>query len=257
MYPIPKPNFNIPDPNNNYFKTIEKLIKITSNNLNLINRQQNYYTLNEYNRHSVIKSSTLNIISMNISSLNKHKDSLYYFIKLLSKNPDVIVLTETRTNQANTFSKLFDNYNCYTDLPTPSEFGGVAIFIKSNIKHSYVDVTNLKTKGVECVMLTVHFNKSNYITITGIYKHPYITIDKFEEYIHCLLTESEATNLNNHIITGDFNIDQSKYDSNNRIKLYFDNLMSKNLYQIIPNNTRITTYSKTLIDHIYMTPIKM
>ena len=52
-------------------------------------------------------------------------------------------------------------------------------------------------------------------------------------------------------VLGDFNIDQIKIKSNNRIKTYADDLIGSAVECLINQPTRVCKNSKSLLDHIY------
>jgi len=130
----------------------------------------------------------------------------------------------------------------------------VVIYINLNLVHRLIDITHLKTPGIENVMISISTSRNKHFTILGLYKHPYTSIIHFKNYLHTLL--QNITYPNPIIIAGDFNIDLNKYDTDLTTKNYFDDLLSHNLYQVINNSTRITHTSKSIIDHFYINPTK-
>ena len=51
---------------------------------------------------------------------------------------------------------------------------------------------------------------------------------------------------------GDINIDLLKFSTHNKTNEYLDNTFSQGYIPIINKPTRVTPYSATLIDHIYI-----
>ena len=56
----------------------------------------------------------------------------------------------------------------------------------------------------------------------------------------------------NFIMMGDINIDLLKFSTHNKTNEYLDNTFSQGYIPIITKPTRVTQYSATLIDHIYI-----
>ena len=96
-------------------------------------------------------------------------------------------------------------------------------------------------------------NKSCIIGV--IYRHPHqslpLIISKFEKSIEMLNANMEA-----YYISGDFNVDLTKYENDSMIKNYTDMILSLGCIPLIHCPTRITMNSSTLLDHIYTNKVQ-
>ena len=97
----------------------------------------------------------------------------------------------------------------------------------------------------------VNNDKSIRNSLIGvIYRHPQNSIsefiDKFSEHLLKIISENK-----NIYITGDFNIDFNKVDSNVHINNYANMLSSFNLHNTFNLSTRISNTTQTLLDHFY------
>lgn len=160
------------------------------------------------------------------------------------KNPDIICLSETRIDSAVYAGEYdIDAYKSYMCLSDSRHSGGVCMYVKANIKSSFVhscsygynsfllvDVINGEFRGRWCV----------------IYRSPSTPaepfIDKLEEICHQYSVGGPFT------VIGDFNVNCHRSVSNS-IKFNLINRMSaQGLIQKVRKFTRIAQGSKSLID---------
>ena len=216
-------------------------------NINIINKSKIYYTIQEFNNSNKLKYG-LFVISLNINSLRKHADDFKTFLESLNVTPDIIVVSEIRHDVETILNHNFPGYRHNIVYPKNNKCGGLALLTNKNINFKVKNDIQIRKEGVENLVIEVSSKKSNVI-ISGIYKHPIITISEFLELV--LDQTSKIPKNTNYIIAGDINIDYNKYDSNLQIRNYFDKMKSKNNQQLMTSPTRIMTGSKTTIDHIY------
>ena len=94
----------------------------------------NYMNSKKFNIQFSLDNIGLSIFSLNISSLNKHKEELLCFLSTLSLKFDIIILSETRKNYSDFFHYSFPDYRIFSDqmisflikmtMPPKSEFSG-------------------------------------------------------------------------------------------------------------------------------------
>ena len=68
----------------------------------------------------------------------------------------------------------------------------------------------------------------------------------------CQLQTTLSDENKNVIMMGDINIDLLKFSTHNKTNEYLDKTFSQGCMPIITKPTRVTPYSSTLIDHIYI-----
>ena len=84
-----------------------------------------------------------------------------------------------------------------------------------------------------------------------IYKHPQMPINDFNSfYLKNVLNKLRKENKKNFLM-GDFNIDLLNSTKDNNIDMFLDEMYSLFLQPQINLPTRITSFSKTLIDNIF------
>ena len=104
-----------------------------------------YYDLNfQFDTFSDCKNERTFILRANIRSLHKNFDSLIDFCESLSPKPYIICLTETKVKDIPYANINIPNYTFY-HAPTPTNAGGVAMFISSRFVVQNVYAQFLKT----------------------------------------------------------------------------------------------------------------
>ena len=211
----------------------------------------NYYSISQIN-NAIAKAGPKVILMFhsNMRSLQKNLALLEDFLYSLDKRPEILAITETRLN-ANSVCNV-DLLNCelyYTDSPTLA--GGSAIYIIKTLK----SIPRLDIKfNLQLVKLClVEINPCNGkapILIGSIYRHPGANIEEFIKHLDDLIIKLQ--NRYQLYILGDMNIDFLKYNHHTQTEEYLDMLNSNNISPIITKPTRITNYTATFIDHIYI-----
>ena len=186
----------------------------------------------------------LNIIHVNIRSLQKNFETLQELLCLLPLTPQIICLSETRIFCNSLINIDLPNYKLYhTDSTTRA--GGVAIYVLDTIQVQILSNLSLNVNGCEDIWIKLSLSD---IIIGVIYRHP--PTNNIKQFLDQMNKNLEL--LNNKIyLIGDFNIniDQSKYPS--RIAVDYINMLNSNgLFHLITLPTRVTNTSSTVIDHI-------
>ena len=86
-------------------------------------------------------------------------------------------------------------------------------------------------------------------TLGGIYRHPSGNVSHFVSSLETTLTKLDDRK--NAILAGDMNIDLIKY-TNESVTSYLSTMMSYRYLPYVTLPTRITQFSTTSIDHIFM-----
>ena len=129
--------------------------------------------------------------------------------------------------------------------------GGVAIFVKDN--YNVIERDDLKSDNLEyeAVWIEIKTKKGKNIILGCIYRHPHnINIDDFTTYMTTCLEKLNRENKEIYI-SGDFNIDLLKYDTNKKYQEFYNQMTICGFLPQILQPTRITESSSTIIDNIY------
>ena len=134
-------------------------------------------------------------------------------------------------------------------------YGGVGIYVSSNINNVLVldniavEKTCLCPKcKIESLFLNFSYMNENYV-IGGIYRHPNGIVNHFVNDLENTLVKFD--NKTTIIIAGDMNVDLIKFENDNTIN-YLTTLLSNQYLPYVTLPTRITDFSATCIDHIFV-----
>ena len=134
-------------------------------------------------------------------------------------------------------------------------YGGVGIYVSSNIDNVLVldniavEKTCLCPKcEIEFLFINFSYMHENYV-IGVIYRHPNGIVNHFVNDLENTLVKFD--NKTTMIIAGDMNIDLIKFENDNTIN-YLTALLSNQYFPYVTLPTRITDFSATCIDHIFV-----
>ena len=143
-----------------------------------------------------------------------------------------------------------DGYD-FIHKETSTQNGGVALFIKSCHEFEPLNHFSFSLKNIcETVFVEVKDKSKKKIVIRCIYRHHTPISDFSSEFLEKTLqkiTKSKKT----CVLLGDFNIDLIKYDSNQGVSNFYDNISSHGFRPLILQPSRVTAKSATLIDNIF------
>ena len=212
-----------------------------------------YYTEDEFNiKIKSFAKCNLSTFHLNIRKLGLHRNELIAFFSLLNINYDVIILTEVGKHSESYIKSLLPDYEPFYDLPLENNYGGVAIFIKSD--YNPIETNFKMSKSCSCSRchyenVWVEFVKNGVKSIAGgIYRHPGGDISHFNSDLEMCLSKSSRYNL--ALVGGDINIDIIQQHADHID--YVTSLASHSFLPYITRPTRITSHSATLIDHIFV-----
>lgn len=192
----------------------------------------------------------LNLIHLNIRSINKNYNNLIIFLESLNKNFDIIVCSETGIIED---PKNFE-LSGYTTIYNESRFtkcDGCIVFVKNSILIDYhiVKVTNSH-------FIHVNLCKNDIkIGLSAIYRSPSVQLESFLENLNIFLENiflARTNDQNNiEIFGGDININILDRGNTN-VENYIDSLNEKGFHSVINQATRIDKNSSTCIDHLFV-----
>ena len=214
-----------------------------------------YFTEEEFNVETRKFGNNLSTFHLNIRKLGLHGNELLAFLSILNLEFDIIILTEVGKNSEKFIESLFSckGYTPFYDLPLENNYGGVALFVKTDLNP--VKMSDFKMKktcncddcSFENVWIECTKNDLKSI-VSGIYRHPGGNVSHFNvDMDNCL---SRSRNYKNAIWGGDVNIDILQQEPGSVD--YCTTLASYNMLPYITRPTRITNHSATLIDHLFV-----
>ena len=210
------------------------------------------------------KHGELKTFNLNIRSLPKYINALREKIDILQKY-DVLCLNETSCD----LSKLphgindilLDGFHApITRSPTRSsnKGGGLAIYVnKSVCNEDSLDDLELEKQPFDpngeflFVKVSNCKNTEKTVIVGNVYRSPSNSTQKFLDLYEHILQKLDKHKTKQVIISGDFNIDLIKHETDTFSQNLLDLTTKYGLAQTISRPTRITDTSATLIDHVY------
>lgn len=198
------------------------------------------YDICSYNK---LENVGFRLIHCNIRSLKKNFNKLLELISSVNFPFHIICLSETF---------IYANQQSYFPIPNyvflgecrPTRCGGTGAYVHSSLV--VLEQTSLNLMGAEAMSLRLTGVGERPIYVTTIYRTPSADIGGFladlDNYLYSLSC------LDNHIITGDINIDTLIPTSTSTS--YSDIISQYNFHNLITIPTRIYESSRTCIDHI-------
>ena len=164
---------------------------------------------------------------------------------VISENFDIIAVTETWLSCDVDSNRLnINGYNLFRSDRPQGRGGGVAIYIKNEFVFHQIQLTTNIT-NLENLFITIKLKNEN-ICIGVIYRPPQnnlnICIEEFDNLLSLLVPQ-----YNKIVILGDVNVNLLRLD--NPLSICFD---THNFTQIINEPTRITEFTSTLLDPIFV-----
>lgn len=184
----------------------------------------------------------MNIMHLNIRSLNKHFEELEVFVHSCGSVFDVIVCTETWQIPMAGLYKLSGYEMIYND-GNINQNDGTVFYVKTTVKHkASIDLVG----PIRVIALEIIMDRSP-ITIVGMYR-PH-TVDKLL-YIEELSRYLSTKNVGEVVFLGDINIDIAEV--NDVSEYYLNTLSDLGYIPTINTYTREENGSATCIDHIFV-----
>ena len=223
------------------------------NNLPLITSR--YYKVNAFvellqNNLSQKNLNSFSVMHSNIRSLSKNLHLLKDFLIMTESKFSIIGISETKLNDNSVINIELPNYK-FIKENSPTQAGGVGMYIHKTIDFKVRSDLNLNIEGCECLWIEIlnMYDEKNPI-VGVVYRHPHSSFVDFHEAMSQQL-EKVSNEKRKLIIMGDINIDLIKYESHQPTSEYMDMLYSNLCFPVITQPTRITDYTRTLIDHMY------
>ena len=219
----------------------------------------NYFFDNSLDLKRTFKQG-FSILHLNSRSFNKNRDFIDAFISNVNHTFSIIALSETwfKEDQSN----LIDISN-YTLLNVPRQgrrSGGVGLYIHDSLSFKVRNDLNLiqdRTHGSvdnvdhsESVFVELISPNSKNVIVGNIYRAHRTDIDLFNTDLSNCLDRIASENKNCYI-SGDFNLDILRYNTDSKINEFVNNFYSHNMYPLIDRPTRITSHSATILDNIF------
>ena len=205
---------------------------------------------------------------MNIQNIYSKFDEFQSFIDTVNaSNPiSAICLNECWIGENSDISSLkLPNYNMFIKRGNRKGHGhcGLVIYVHDQFKATELTINQESTMwDYLCVEISHHSKASKKYILCDLYRLPGGNVDEFrlfsDEFSSFLTSMKQLKHAT--FVTGDFNIDLLKIDTNAHFNSYFDRIIAKGFFPRITLPTRLSATSNyttnTLIDNIFTNNIE-
>lgn len=185
---------------------------------------------------------SLSFLHANIRSLRKNYNNFVSELSQINTKVDFIIISEIWINEDELNLYKLPGYNVFANCNNTYRAGGVLCFVSENINVSHV---GLDMETADSLLLNVCLENS-FFNLLCLYRLQSYSELNFINELSIVLQNIK----NNTIYVGDINVN---LDDNSPTVQNYISLLSNNGYTSFINNpTRITEFSKTTIDHIFV-----
>uniref|UniRef100_A0A8C6LE27 Reverse transcriptase domain-containing protein n=1 Tax=Nothobranchius furzeri TaxID=105023 RepID=A0A8C6LE27_NOTFU len=196
----------------------------------------------------IITGDRLSIIHINSRSLFGKLQIIQDYFSKLENKLSVIAITETWLKNDMMDEVQIEGYELFFANRTYKRGGGVALFIRTDLKCKLVeDMTMIEDGVMEVITVEINNNTSKNILVGCVYRAPGACIKTFTERISELGDHIKNKTL---LLCGDFNIN-IELPAGQKTNDFINSMYSLGLFPLITKPTRITAHSATIIDNIF------
>ena len=188
-------------------------------------------------------SSGLNILQMNIRSINKNFDNFLVQLSSFQTHFDVLILTECWITDTYTHKNI-PSFHVFSTKSSGRQNDGVVVYVSEQLKAT---ATELDLTDANCLKLDIRL-QHHTICILSIYRSP--SIHNITPFLDSLRTVLQNHSNQRVVLAGDLNINTLETNPHRQLDDY-ENLMAEfGLRHCITSPTRERELSSTCIDHI-------
>ena len=125
-------------------------------------------------------SNGITICHLNMVSLVKNIEKLEEFLNEFSRKPEIICISETRTNDKNIHSVVLPRYSFNSDNSS-TKAGEVGIYVVDSFYCQEITNLRLNQLGCEDVWIEVNLNDKTNLVVGTVYRHPQPNYLKFSQ----------------------------------------------------------------------------
>ena len=218
---------------------------------------QNSKYYNEGEIPSIIKNeNSFTVLSLNAQSLLSKLDQIKIYIKSLQEKQfmfDAICIQETWINPKLDKSLLnLCGYNLIMQERSCGDHGGLAIYLKADIKYNEINIPVKYHDIWECQLIEINTHTKHKILLANIYRPPRNLADNVKNFMEDIEFFISSIDANcSTILTGDFNLNLLNLGKNHTVDAFFEMMISYSLNPFINMPTRICGSNSSLIDNFY------
>ena len=213
-----------------------------------------YYTTDDFNeKFTSNNEKDLNIIHLNIRSLNKNGNELVLYLESINRKFDIVCLSETWIKGLPVVDDAFPSYLGFHSIRNSRNGGGCSIYVNKKLKSSVITEFTVNEPFIETVFVKISL-PNKILNVGCCYRPPNADMALFQNFIEdkVSLIASWSGDL---VFGGDFNLDMLKINEDTNSENFYHAMNSYSLIPIISKPSRITDTSYTLIDQFFVSKL--
>ena len=215
-----------------------------------------YYNIEEYSDLAEsMRNNYINIMHINIRSIQKKFDALKSLLNCLPKPPDVLAVTETWLKESNKHLYSLDGYVSHHIVRTNREQGGISIYTKDDFSTELLNQYCYINENIE--ISTIKLKSLNLTYIISVIYRPHSKhemVNEFTDLINQILSNA-IFRCNKSILLGDFNINLLEHTTHLPTNTFLNAMQASNYFPHISRPTRFPDNpdlgQPSLLDHIW------
>jgi len=169
----------------------------------------------------------------------------------LKKSFAVIGISETWLTECTTELVNITGYSFISNHSKSKTGGGVGIYLHNDLRYKILNEYKLSDPEViESLFVEITVSHGKNIIVGCVYRPPNQNTALLQDKLYDSLSYISKDNKQCYVM-GDFNLDLLQYNHHTPTQEFMDALFSFAFFPLIPNPTRLTSYSVTLIDNIF------
>ena len=191
----------------------------------------------------------LSICHINIRGCRTNFDKFKAYLATLPCNFSIVALTETYITEHNDVGFIIPDYNCMNLYSKH----GVKIYLHKTLKCTKVDSLCYSNSVIESLFLSIENSNIKNFNVGVLYRPHSGTILEFNNFFNNNIIDKISTSQRT-IITGDFNINLLKRETDNSINEFCDIMQTKRFIPSIYHPTRINRQNvanSSILDHFW------
>ena len=190
----------------------------------------------------------LTICHINIVSLCTNLDKLEEFLCKFPEMPDIICLSETRTNQHNFVGVNMLGYS-YNSNNSQTKAGSTGVYVINSLKCTENLNLRMKLTGCGNIWVEILLSSKILLRVGSLYRYSRQNCETFENAFHNNIQFLQGKL---YVILGDFNINYGEFKVDSKIKRYVNDISSLGCEQLIACPTRVSSSEESILDHMYV-----
>ena len=197
------------------------------------------------------KPHSFSVLHVNVRSFSKYFDKLKLFLSQINYQFKIICLSETWANDSSitTNSNLqLENYSVIHQIRNNDKRGGgTCCFVHNTLTFKERKDLSINDENNETLCIEINNKNKKNIIVCTTYRPPNGKLKPFKQFFTNLMNKNKKSNKTMYLV-GDFNLNVLDFETNRKVKSFFNLIFQNGLIPVINKPTRVTNKSVTAID---------